>query len=206
MKKTHEKTLPDTYCKAFTIDAKNKKTALAFSAASLVAFLLVLLASLALLTLTGKEWRADSINELMTGYIALIFVMVAYVVLHELVHGAVYKLTTGEKLTFGISVSCAYCGVKGIYVYRRTALAALCAPLLLFSALYIPVLSLLYFSSPFFFFIFSLLFGMHLGGCSADSYLAYLLLFKFKNRALLMRDDGDVQTLYLPSSFGGENE
>ncbi|MCQ2122483.1 MAG: DUF3267 domain-containing protein, partial [Fibrobacter sp.] len=63
---------------------------------------------------------------------ALAAVMLVYIVLHELVHGAVYKLLTGQKLTFGFKASVAYCGVPDIYVYRRTALAALLAPFVVF--------------------------------------------------------------------------
>ena len=51
--------------------------------------------------------------------------LVLYILLHELVHGAAYKLLTGRKLTFGLTLSVAYCGVPDIFVYRNAALAAL---------------------------------------------------------------------------------
>ena len=56
--------------------------------------------------------------------IIFIAAMLLYIVLHELTHGIAYKLTTGRKLTFGFTLSVAYCGVPDIYVYRKAAMTA----------------------------------------------------------------------------------
>ena len=120
------------------------------------------------------------------------------IVLHELVHGIAYKTLTGEKLTFGISWSCAYCGVPNIYTYRKTAIISVMAPLVVFSVLFVIALAILYSISPLYYLAVAFVFGMHLGGCSGDIYVLYLLLTKFKNKKTLMRDTGPEQFFYIP--------
>ena len=123
--------------------------------------------------------------------------MIAYIVLHELVHGIAYKSLTGEKLTFGMSWSCAFCGVPNIYTYRRTALISLTAPLIVFSVIFIAIAAVLYFVSPIYYLIVSFLFGLHLGGCSGDIYVTILFLTKFKDKSTLMKDTGPEQFFYV---------
>ena len=124
--------------------------------------------------------------------------MIGYIVLHELVHGIAYKIQTGEKLTFGISWSCAFCGVPNIYTYRRTAIVAVVSPFTIFTLLFIPILILLYCFSPLYYLLAAFIFGLHLGGCSGDLYVLYLLAVKFKDKKTLMRDTGPEQFFYIP--------
>ena len=124
--------------------------------------------------------------------------MIAYIVLHELVHGAAYKALTGERLTFGMSWSCAFCGVPHIFTYRRTAIISTVAPLILFTLIFIPILGLLFHFSPLYFLIAAFIFGLHLGGCSGDVYVLYLLTVRFRNKKTLVRDTGPEQFFYVP--------
>jgi len=123
--------------------------------------------------------------------------MLVYLVLHELLHGLAYRALTGEKLTFGISWSCAFCGVPQIYTYRKTAIIAVIAPFAVFTVLLIPILVLLYFYSPLYYLIAAFIFGLHLGGCSGDLYALYLLAVKYRDRKTLMRDTGPEQFFYV---------
>ena len=135
---------------------------------------------------------------------------IAYIVMHELVHGAAYKLLVGEKLTFGLKWSCAFCGVPDIYVYRKAALVALLAPftvftllfgggLLLFGCLFTAltevgvaaVFLVLYVAT-------AICFGIHLGGCSGDVYVTLLLMTgALRDQRTLIRDTGPEQFLYV---------
>ena len=68
--------------------------------------------------------------------------------------------------------------------------------------LLIPVLVLLYFVNPLYYLLVACIFGTHLGGCSGDLYVLYLLTVKFKDPKTLMRDTGPEQFFYVPD---GEN-
>ena len=132
--------------------------------------------------------------------LAILAGLVAYLVLHELTHGAVYRLLTGEKLTFGLKLTCAYCGVPNIYVTKKTALLSLLAPFTVFSVAFLVPFFL--FSGPVSF-SFLVLFALHFGGCVGDLYDTILLLFCLKGK-LLMRDTGPKQTFYVLSD--GEDD
>ena len=96
-----EKELPAGYREAKVIDAKaDKKLVRGMTVASFA----VLLVFLALAVL----WQGRRLSsEPMPLQQALVFwvALIAYIVLHELVHGAAYKLLTGQKLTFGLTMT-----------------------------------------------------------------------------------------------------
>lgn len=191
MDKNFEKELPAGYREAYSIDAKNKKTALIMSLAALLITAVLCVAS----WLIVRPWE-HSLDHLIARYLILLVVMVAYVVLHELVHGLAYKLLTGQKLTFGITFSAAYCGVPDIFVYRRTALVSLLAPFTVFSVLFIALALLL--QDPWDRFAALIIFSIHTGGCIGDLYDTFLYLFKFRDPRTLMQDTGPKQTFWLP--------
>ena len=205
--KTYEKELPSGYKQDFYLNAKDVKLGIILNLIALA--ILSVTVAVAVLLLMARGKLADLFviaesPEKMAGFIIahLIFLisLLLYIVLHELVHGLAYKKLTGQKLTFGISWSCAFCGVPHIYTYRRTALIAVAAPFLLFSILFIPLLILLYFTDPYYFILASVVFGLHVGGCVGDLYVMYLLLFKFKDSGTLMRDTGPEQYFFVPCS------
>ena len=187
-----EKELPAGYREAKVIDAKaDKKLVRGMTVASFA----VLLVFLALAVLwQGRRLLAEPMPlRLALGFwIALI----AYLVLHELVHGAAYKLLTGQKLTFGLTLTVAFCGVPEIYVYRRASLIAVLAPFVVFTVLGVVLLAALPGAWTRFFLLIFL--GLHIGGCSGDLYNTWLYLTRFKDPRTLTRDTGPVQTFYVP--------
>ena len=195
-----EKELPSGYRQALYINAKSAKFGIIFNLIALAVLVAVIAFAVVSIKLSGRPMtnilEMDPL-ELLIADVVFLFVMVAYIVLHELVHGAVYKAMTGEKLTFGMSWSCAFCGVPNIFTYRKTALLAVIAPFAVFTLLFIPILILLYFVSPLYYLLAAVIFGTHLGGCSGDLYVLYLLTVKFKDRKTLMRDTGPEQFFYV---------
>ena len=123
--------------------------------------------------------------------------MLAYIILHELVHGIAYKLLTHRKLTFGLTATVAYCGVPDIFVYRSTALIALLAPFLLFSL--VAGLAICFLSAPLDRFLAAVFLGLHVGGCVGDLYDTLLYLTRFRSPDTLMKDTGPTQYFYEPS-------
>ena len=199
--KNFEKALPAGYTQALYINAKSAKFGIIFNLIAFAVWGLVVAAAFLFLHLGGKLTSGllkVGYLQLSLAYLVFVGAMIGYTVLHELVHGFAYKKLTGEKLTFGISWSCAFCGVPKIYTYRRTAMIAVAAPLTVFTLIFIPLLVLLYLVSPLYYLIIAAIFGLHLGGCSGDIYVLYLLAVKFKDKKTLMRDTGPEQFFYLP--------
>ena len=189
--KDYETELPAGYREAFTVDAKAKKTVILLTLLSLGITAAGIAASFLLIRPTGFLENFSIVK-----YGIAVGIMLAYIVLHELTHGAVYKLLTRQKLTFGFTLTVAFCGVPQIWVYRRTALLSLLAPFTVFTlvfggaALLLPdAWDKLYAA---------VLLSLHLGGCAGDLYDTFLYLFRFKDPKTLMRDTGPKQTFYLP--------
>lgn len=196
--KSFERELPEKYIKAKYINAKDVKLGIIFNLIALaVLAAVIVVAAIPLYIEEADVFALDPVRVLVA--LAVFFVaMIAYIVLHEIVHGIAYKKLTGEKLTFGMSWSCAYCGVPNIYTYRRTALIALVSPLIVFTLILIPLTVALYFTEPLYYMLSAFILGLHLGGCSGDIYCTLLFLFKFKDNRVLMRDTGPEQYFYVP--------
>ena len=191
--KNFETTLPEGYTAAKTVDAKNKRVIVCMSLAA--AAVTVLGIALAVLILRPRDFFG---NFSIVRYFAALLIMLAYIVLHELTHGAAYKILTKQKLTFGFSLTVAFCGVPEIFVYRRAALISLLAPFTVFTLVFGGAVLLLpdvwdktYAAA---------LLAIHLGGCVGDLYDTLLFLFKYRDPDTLMNDTGPKQTIYVKSN------
>lgn len=205
--KYYETELPAGYVETMSIDVNNKKTAWIFNLAAVGTLLVTILVVLSIMLgvaptklqehfVTGRGWYG------VLRALFLIVVFVAYIILHELVHGVVYKLLTKQKLTFGITFSAAYCGVPNIYVYRKTAILSMIAPFCVFLPVFLfPLIFLPNYIDKI---IFAVLLGGHLGGCVGDIYDTFLYLFKFRDPTTLMRDTGPKQTFYVRKNVTDE--
>ena len=195
--KAFEKELPNGYRIARCIDVKNASFGLIFSLITLLIFALTIVLCAIPIIFRANEFF-DKINKTSMLIIPLIYFVgyVLYIIAHELIHGFAYKKLTGEKLTFGLSWSCAFCGVPHIFTYRRTALIAVMAPLIFFTTIFIPALIITFVMNPVFYIILSLLFASHIGGCSGDIYVTYLFLTKYKDKSVLMNDTGPRMAIF----------
>lgn len=195
--------LPEGYEKVKEVDAiKDKKFAVLINVVG--GFLMIAVGALLWflrITLQGEDplwffmlpldiepvWRAELL------LVVFILCLCVYLVLHELTHGVVYKILTHEKLTFGISLSCAFCGVPGVYVNRKTALFSLLTPFTLFSLLLLPIVFL---TDGWIAALALLLFSSHFGGCAGDLFVTWLFLTSLRGD-VLMNDTGPKQTFYV---------
>ena len=209
--KHYETALPEGYEKVCFIDAKEKKTGLWMNGVALLIFVIAL-APFVLDLLLWHPYRAVmllkdgfGIKELLVLYGVFLGGFVAYIVLHELTHGLVYKQLTKQKLTFGITWSAAFCGVPHIYVYRTASLLAILAPFVVFTLVFFGLLLEIWlevvregglWSAAYVGLV--LLFASHMAGCVGDLYGASLMLFRFRDQRMLMNDTGPMQTFYLP--------
>ncbi|MCH5152033.1 MAG: DUF3267 domain-containing protein [Clostridiales bacterium] len=217
--KTYEKELPQGYVEAKVVDAKSKKVGIIFSLIALV----VTVATLVITWFALFGQYDESFWEIGEKYLVLenpfaniarlailIVAIPLYIILHELVHGIVYKLLTRQKLKFGLTFTVAYCGVPDIYVYRTTALLSLLAPFIVFLPVFI--VPMFFLKNNLDIFLFAVMLGQHVGGCVGDLYDTALYTFKFRSPDTLMRDTGPKQTFYVKQSsevlmteYDGEN-
>ena len=199
-----EKSIPPGHVIVKHLDAKNVKLDLLLNVIAMLIF--VCIAVLALIPVFKSNGKFDFFSDIgqlvkiMLYSSVFLILILFYMILHELTHGAFYKVLTGEPLTFGISWSCAFCGVPNIYVYRKSALLAAAAPLVIFTVILLPLTAFLYFINITAYILSAFLFGMHLGGCAGDIYVVFLLLFKYKNNKTLIRDTGPEQFFYIPEN------
>ena len=194
MNKYFEETLPEGYKEVFSIDATNTKTTILLSIAALI----ITLAGVCISILSFPIHISQLLDEKPKQYFVFIGVfsisLIVYLVLHELTHGVVYKHFTKKKLTYGFTLTVAYCGIPDIFVYRKTALLSLCAPLIVFTILF--TAGMLIVAEPIWKLCFALLLSFHFGGCCGDIYDILLYLFRFKDDTILMNDTGPKQTFY----------
>ena len=201
--KNFERELPEGHKQAMYINATNAKFGLLFTIISLVVLAVVLF--IAIIPIVKNDMGSALFESVFDRYflnvsVALIS-MALYIVLHELTHGLFYKFVTREKLTYGMSWSCFYCGVPKIFVYRKAAMISAAAPLVIFTLILIPLTIYLYFVNLALYLIFAFLLGIHLGGCCGDAYVILLFLFKFRDKGTLVRDTGPEQFFFVPTKI-----
>ena len=191
MKKHFETELPAGYREAYTVDAKSNKVEVLFTLGSLLLTAAIFAVAALIIRPQGfMDHYSISRNLIALG------AMVAYIILHELTHGAAYKLLTRQKLTFGFTLTVAFCGVPEIYVYRTAALISLLAPFVVFDVVFGLAAALL--RDPWDKTYAAFLLALHIGGCIGDLYGTGLYLFRFRDGRTLMRDTGPKQTFYVP--------
>ena len=195
MRKNFETVLPAGYVPVKTVDAKSKKFTVLMNLAAFGVCAAVVAAAAVLIRPGNFFENYDPIK-----YFITLAAMVAYIFLHELTHGAAYKLLTHQKLTFGFTATVAFCGVPHIYVYRRTALISLLAPFVTFGIVFGAAVAL--FGDPWNKMYAAVLLAAHVGGCAGDLYDTFLYLTRFRDPAVLMNDTGPKQTFYLPAPGG----
>ena len=196
---TFERGIPDGYRLVKHIDATKGKDAIVFNVVALLIYVLIYALAFLPFLVSGKD-VGNFLSSFVTSFAIALIPTLLYVVLHELTHGFVYKRDTGEKLTFGLTLTCAFCGVPHIYTYRRPVRRASIAPFALFTAILLPLTVLFYFIDPTLYFASAFLFATHFGGCAGDLYVFFLTSFRYKDDRLLVKDTGPEQFFYLPAA------
>ena len=193
MSRYYEKELPDGYMEALTVDANDKKSGLKMQLAAIVVAVLVCNAFFFAYVWPNRIAIRDGFAIVKCVVFAISYPL--YVSLHELTHGAVYKLLTRQKLTFGFKPPAAYCGVPDIYVYRIASLLSLFAPLTIYGVLL--TVSFFVVGDPFSKMLILAMLALHVIGCAGDLYGIGLFLFRFRKPDTLRKDTGPLQIYYI---------
>lgn len=202
--KNFENSIPQDYVLVKYVDAKSDKKLITIYTLLSCVPLFILLPILILIAWYCSDYKiSDSLQNVFGLSIPLLIMCIAlfiYIVLHEFVHGITYKILTGSKLTFGLTLAVAFCGVPEIYVRKKASIAALIMPFFVFSVIFIAATIGLWFVSPLYGILSGVVFSLHLGGCVGDLHWTLMYLTKFKHCNTLMRDTGPKQWLYIPQS------
>lgn len=192
--KTFETELPEGYKLAKHINCKDARIGIIMNLLAVIPVIIFMAIAVAMVFIGDYPGSRDYESWKFLLF-ALSFFL--YIVLHELVHGAAYKLLTHQKLTFGITPTVAFCGVPHIYTYRKTALIAICAPFVVFTVVFAVLAAVMYYCNLWLFLLSALLFSTHFGGCFGDLWLMILLNTKYRDPRTLMRDTGPEQFIYV---------
>ena len=204
-KQTFEAALPAGYRQAYYLNAKHTKTGLVLSLLSLVPLIPAIVLAVRLPQLLPDVGSWLLLRGMPLRVLDFLALYVHLMVVQEHLHGLAYRLLTRQKLRFGLSWSCAWCGVPDIYVYRGASMVALILPFAVITVL-LAALLWAFRSDSVLLGVTILMLGAHTGGCVGDLYLFALFLFRYRSPAALIRDTGPEQTVYLPGEPGEERE
>lgn len=199
--KNFEIKLPENYVLVKHVDAKSdKRLVLIYSLLSFVPVVVIAPLLCVIAVFVSGYSFGERLVEDGSVFVVLILCasMILYVVLHELVHGITYKFFTGGKLTFGLTLTVAFCGVPDLYVRKKASVAALVMPFAVFSVILAGLTVGMWFICPLYGVAAGILFSIHAGGCVGDLHWILTYLTKFRRCNTLMRDTGPEQWLYIP--------
>lgn len=192
MKENWCRELTEGFVEVKCIDAKDKKTSRKFVLLSLLISVIVLIP---FAIPFFKEKANLSTDNILPTYFIFLGTLIIQTVIHELIHGAVYKITTHQKLTFGLTLTVAFCGVPDIYVKRRAAFYSILAPFVVLSIVFGTGLILMEHSVAWYFL--ALIFCIHIGGCVGDLWGALYMATHYKDKTMFVKDTGPKQTFYV---------
>ena len=160
----------------------NKKEAMLVNILGIV-IVVVMMAFIPLMIKAGfvRSYRDNLLLSLIVFSVSLIL----YIPLHEIVHGAVLKCYTDEKLSFGWKFVYAYCGSKEAVVKRGEYYFVALAPLMVFSFVFIILMAL----NPSLSFVWYLMEIMNVSGSIGDIYVS-VKLCKKREKNILITDSG----------------
>lgn len=136
--------LPDGYKEIYTIDLqKNKKMALTVNALAIVIAAVLLVPMFFVVPITGLFSMGNGFGNYLLKMCIFLVSMVAYLILHELVHGVAMKMCGTKKVKYGFTGMYAFAGSEDYYDKRSYFFIAL-APVVLWGivlAMLTPIVS-----------------------------------------------------------------
>lgn len=165
------------YTELYKIDlVNNRKELIAVNVFSLV--LLAMMAIPGFFILDG--YRMSFLHLL-----ALVILIFLYIPAHELIHGAVIKMFSDEKLSFGWRLAYAYCGSNEAVFTKGEYIMVAVAPLVFF----LIILSALQVLLPAMATVFYITDIVNVSGSAGDLYVVWRML-REKRRDILVNDTG----------------
>lgn len=190
--KNYEQALPADYAEIAHVKFDNVPTGFLYDCRAVLPGIL--------LTIFGWLWVRPGILQILGSIFIFTVGIFPYFSFHEIIHGAVYQIMTGQRVTIGFHKGGAYCGMPGLYVYRNVAVKCTAAPWILFSVLFGAAGILAIAAGSWLFLPCGLLLTLHLLGCRSDVHLLRELA-KHPEPSLLVLDSGTEQWFFAPNEI-----
>ena len=179
--RTYERDLPKGYSKIRIISpSKDRKD-------SMIGMVCIFSPSLLLLIL-GFLFVKVAVVQYLT-LLLLIPLIPVYLILHELLHGIVYLVLTGQKFKIGRNKDGFYCILPRLYVYLKTQLLCAAAPFIVFAVALLAGSIIAIRNRSCLFILLSCMLAFHFFACRSDVFLARRLLSLKDARKLLILED-----------------
>lgn len=124
-------TLPDGYREFYSIDLqKNKKMSLIVNLSALSIAVLLVVPMLFLVPISSLYDMDKGLSNYIIRCVALIILIIAYMILHELTHGIAMKICGTKKVKYGLTGLYAFAGSNDFYNKKAYIFIAL-APIVL---------------------------------------------------------------------------
>lgn len=188
--------LPDGYTAYFAIDLqKNTKLSLLVNGFALLIAALAVIPMLFVVPISTLFNMSGGLGHYFLKFAVLFGLMVAYLVLHELVHGVAMRMCGTKKIKYGFTGLYAFAGSDDYYDKRSYLFIAL-APVVLWGIVLAVVTP---FVSEQWFWVVYFQQVMNLSGAAGDLYVT-LKFFRLPDSALI-KDSGVGMTVYAKSGF-----
>lgn len=187
-------TLPEGYRPILSLDLqKNKRQMLTVSIIGTVIAIVMLGVALPFVPLSTLFDMSAGLGMYALRFGVLLVGMVAYIILHELVHGILMRALSGVKPHYGFTLMYAYAG-SDAYFNKGSYLLIALAPVVLWGAVLAVINALV---PTAWFWVVYLIQMTNLSGAGGDIYVT----FKFARlpRDILVRDTGVAMTVFAPS-------
>lgn len=189
------KALPEAYQEIYTVDLqKERKTALLVNLIALFLAAALIVPMLFLVPISGLFVPARGFGSLLFRLFSFVVLMLAYFVLHELVHGVAMKLCGTEKVKYGFTGMYAFAGSDDYYSKKAYIFIAL-TPVILWGivlAVINPLVPLEWF------WVIYLIQVTNISGAAGDLFVT--VRFSRFPKDILVRDCGVGMTVYSKES------
>lgn len=184
-------TLPDGYREILSVDLqKDKKLALLVNAAALIIAVAMVVPMCFVVPITALFDFSAGIAQYMIRFAVLFLSLIAYMVLHELIHGVTMKLCGTKKVKYGFTGLYAFAGSDDYYDKCSYITIAL-APIIVWGVILVIINCLV---PAQWFWVVYLIQATNVSGAAGDMYVT--LKFRKFPRDILVHDCGVAMTVY----------
>ena len=185
------RTLPEGYQEIYSVDLKkDKKAAVIVNAAAIVIAVLLCVPMHFYIPITTLYDMQSGLGAYIMRFVALFLLMIAYMVLHELVHGVAMKICGTKKVKYGINGLYAFAGSADYYGKKAYIFIAL-APVVLWGIVLAVINA---FVPEAWFWVVYLLQVINLSGAAGDLFVT--VKFSRFPKDILVKDYGVGMTVY----------
>ncbi len=190
MKKS-EKVLPENYKEILSIDLqKDKKKAILINALAIVIAVVMVVIANFFVPITELFSFEKGMLDYSLRFVTVLVASVAYMILHELVHGIAMKLSGTEKIKYGFTGMYAFAGSDDLY-YKKSYLFIALAPVILWG---IVLLIINLFVNASWFWVVYILQISNISGAAGDFYVS--IKFATLPDDILVKDRGVGMIVY----------